>query len=288
MIEYTSMKKIILSLFAILIYTSASAYAAESSWASSEQMQAKILSAHESIGSDQSTINAALQTRLAPGWHSYWRNPGESGLPPKIIWDNSENIEDITMHFPAPKRFQELDLTTFGYDGDVMYPLDITLKEAGKDAVLDIALETMVCKDICLPINLPLKLELKSGEGADSKHRTIINYAREKIPDSVETPQLKIENVTITKDAVVTSIMSKRGFARTDIFTEVGEFALGSDPQFQINENDRSRANAVVPIPEDIQAEFDTSGAALPYKGHNIRVTVTDGRHAVEQLVKLD
>lgn len=282
------MKKIILSLFAVLICTSASAWAAESRWASSEEMQAKILSAHDSIAPDQSTLNAALQTRLAPGWHSYWRNPGESGLPPKINWEDSDNIESIAMLFPAPKRFQELDLTTFGYDGDVTYPLDVTLKEAGKAATLDLKLETMVCKDICLPVTLPLKLELKAGDGMDSKHRTLINYARDKIPSGTETPQLKIENVTITKDAVVTNIMSKRGFARTDIFTEVGEFALGSDPQFEINENDRTRAIAIVAIPEEIQAEFETSGAALPYRGHAIRVTVNDGRNAVEQLVELD
>lgn len=282
------MKKIILSLFAVLIFMSTSALAAESPWASAEQIQAKLLSAHETIGSDQTTINAALQTRLAPGWHSYWRNPGESGLPPKIHWEDSSNIKSIEMLFPGPKRFQELDLTTFGYDGDVMYPLDITLKEAGKAATLDLTLETMVCKDICLPVTLPLKLKIKAGEGMDSKHRTIINYAREKIPSGTETPQLKIENVTITKDTVVANIMSKRGFARTDIFTEIGEFALGSDPQFQINENDRTRAIAIVAIPEDIQAEFETSGAALPYRGHDIRVTVSDGRNAVEQLVELD
>jgi suppressor for copper-sensitivity B len=282
------MKKIILSLFAVLICTSANALAAESPWSSAEQMQAKLLSAHETISSDQTTLNAALQTRLAPGWHSYWRNPGESGLPPKILWESSKNIESIEMLFPAPKRFQELDLTTFGYDGDVTYPLNITLKEAGKAAKLDFTLETMVCKDICLPVTLPLSLEIEAGEGADSKHRSLIDYAHKKIPSSTETPQLKIENVTITKDAVVASIMSKRGFARTDVFTEVGEFALGSDPQIQINENDKQRANIIVPITQDIQAEFETSGAALPYRGHVVRITVTDGRNAVEQLVDLN
>ncbi|MAE51712.1 MAG: hypothetical protein CMH27_07865 [Micavibrio sp.] len=284
------MKKIILFAAIFLIsHQATGALAAQSAWGSTAEMQARILSAHETIGPDQSAVQAVLQTRLAPDWHSYWRSPGEAGLPPKILWEEkSDNIASLSLSFPPPKRFKELDLTTFGYDGDVAYPLDIQLNNPGQPVHMDFILETMVCRDICLPVSIPLTLDIDAGNGADSKHLPVIKYAHEKIPSSAETPRLKIENVTITQDRVVANVFNKRGFDRTDVFIEIGEFALPAAPDFQINENDKTHAIVVMPIPQDIQDEFKNNGPDIAYQGHTIRVTVTDGRFAVEQVIDMD
>lgn len=284
------MRKLIRSLFCLVLLGAQPAIAAESPWASTAEMQARIVLEHETIAPDQSQISAALQTRLAPGWHSYWRSPGESGLAPVVHWDRSSNIAAFAMEFPAPKRFKEMDLTTFGYDGDVTYPLNITLKEAGKPAKLDLVLDIMVCNEICIPASLPVQLEIAAGDGADSAHISVIDYARKKVPQNSENAQLKIENVVVAKETIVANLFSKRGFARADVIAEIGDIALAAAPQIQPDDKDKTRARAVIAIPAALQDELGGQAKAgeVPYAGQTIRLTLIDGRNAVEQIITLE
>lgn len=260
--------------------TSFNAYAVEGPWISADQMKARLISASSSIG-DATQIDTALEIRLSPGWHSYWRSPGDSGLPPRFNWEKSENIDTAEVFFPAPKRFDEMGLTTFGYDGDLMLPMEITLKEPNKDAKLNMRLDTMVCKDICIPQTLDLTMDIPAGDGAPSKNVRLIDFAKTKIPQAEETSNLKIENITVGPDAIVVNAYSQRGFDNSDIFVEVGEYSLTSKPDFTVPTDDKTRNMIVVPVGDQIKEEYGTMDT--PYAGVDITVTLTNGRDAVEQ-----
>ncbi len=275
----------LIGLCALLLFSAKPSAAVEIPWVSSAEMQAKLLSATDSVPSD-GIISAAIQTRLAPGWHSYWRSPGESGLPPRFtLLEGAENIESATLFFPPPKRFNELGLTTFGYDGDVSYPLDITVKDPAKPATIRARLDTMACKDICIPISLPLELKLEAGESKTSPQARLVDFARAKLPQK-DHPHVKIENVVVTKDAVVISAFSKNGFDHADLFIEIGEFTLQEKPDFSNAANSANTAIVKMPIPPFLLEEFaPKDDGSLPFSGETITVTLTNGRDAVENAI---
>lgn len=275
------MKPLFVALCAVFIFSATFADAAESPWSSTAEMQAKILSGHSTIPAD-GKLGAALQTRLAPGWHSYWRNPGESGLPPRLVLkEDARNIEAITMHFPAPKRYDEMGLTTFGYEGEVTYPLDIMVKDPSKSAQIKASLETMACMDICIPVSLPLEISLEAGDGKPSSFSRVIDFARSKIPSKNKT-NLKIDNITLTKEAVVITAYSKNGFDHADLFVELGDFALTEKPDFSKAGNNAGTAIVTIPIPASIQNETEFTAGALPYSRQSVIATLSNGRDAVE------
>lgn len=255
-------------------------HAAEGPWVSADEMQARIISGTSSIG-DQAQIEAALEIRMSPGWHSYWRSSGDSGLPPRFNWENSENIDTIEVSYPTPKRFDEMGLTTFGYDGNLTMPMVITLKEPNKDAALNMRLDTMVCKDICIPQTLDLTLAIPAGDGTPSKNVRLIDFAKTKIPQSEDTSNLKIENITVGPDAIVVNAYSQRGFDNSDIFVEVGEHSLTSKPNFEVPGDDTRRSMIVVPVSDAVKEDYGSSD--MPYAGVDITVTLTNGRDAIER-----
>jgi DsbC/DsbD-like thiol-disulfide interchange protein len=92
---------------------------------------------------------AAVEIRLAKGWHTYWRVPGEVGTPPRFDWSGSRNLSDVAYEWPRPEIFESFGLRSFGYEQGVVLPVRLTPADpsAPMDVVLD--LEFGACKDIC-------------------------------------------------------------------------------------------------------------------------------------------
>lgn len=101
---------------------------------------------------------AGIEIRLDPGAITYWRNPGDAGLPPTVDTAGSINIARASLHFPAPHVFDEAGSTANGYADDVTLPLDVTLLDASRPAVLDVELHYAVCASLCLPAAAHLRL----------------------------------------------------------------------------------------------------------------------------------
>ncbi|WP_185962050.1 protein-disulfide reductase DsbD domain-containing protein [Palleronia caenipelagi] len=95
---------------------------------------------------------AALEIRLAPGWKTYWRIPGEAGIAPSFDWSRSENVGAFRVHWPTPDRFGTKGLRYFGYQDTVVLPVEITPRRAGEPITLDVDLDIGVCKDVCVPV----------------------------------------------------------------------------------------------------------------------------------------
>jgi DsbC/DsbD-like thiol-disulfide interchange protein len=115
-------------------------------------------------------LYAGVHVRLADGWKTYWRQPGESGVPPALDWSGSANLTDARVLYPIPRRLPEAGMTSLGYKGDVVFPVEITPRESREPVELKLAFEYGVCKDICIPAEARLTLtvlpQLGAGEGA--------------------------------------------------------------------------------------------------------------------------
>jgi DsbC/DsbD-like thiol-disulfide interchange protein len=94
---------------------------------------------------------AALEIRLAPGWHTYWRVPGEAGIPPEFDWSGSRNIASVAYQWPRPEVFETYGLRTFGHSERLVLPMLVTPARASDDIAAELAVSFGVCEQICQP-----------------------------------------------------------------------------------------------------------------------------------------
>lgn len=108
---------------------------------------------------------AGIQLRMDPGWKTYWRNPGDSGVPPSFDWTGSKNLKHAEVLYPAPHRFGDAGGTAIGYDDQVVFPVKLTPERDGEPIELKLAFAFGLCKDLCIPNDVSLGLTLGGGVG---------------------------------------------------------------------------------------------------------------------------
>jgi DsbC/DsbD-like thiol-disulfide interchange protein len=111
---------------------------------------------------------AGVEVTLAEGWKTYWRMPGEAGVPPTFDWEGSSNVGAVRILYPAPVRFAEPAAETIGYKHTVILPVEVTPQDAAKPVALKLAMELGVCKDICIPAQAAMSLVVPAGKAADA------------------------------------------------------------------------------------------------------------------------
>ena len=132
-----------------------------------------------------------LEVKLEPNWKIYWKNPGDAGLPPKIAWEKTENLSRVNLLFPAPKRFSFYDIETFGYESEVVFPLEIKLIDKKKKIQGILELDAQVCSQICVPVKHKFDLSKINYLFQDKKSLTKIIKYKNKIPQKSTNDKLK-------------------------------------------------------------------------------------------------
>ncbi|SDT41360.1 Thiol-disulfide interchange protein, contains DsbC and DsbD domains [Bradyrhizobium canariense] len=101
--------------------------------------------------------------QLQPGWKTYWRTPGDSGVPPRFDFSKSENIEAVTILWPAPTKFDDgAGGHSLGYHDQIVLPLRIVAKNADKPVTLRAAINYAVCEKLCIPVEADTELAFNS------------------------------------------------------------------------------------------------------------------------------
>ncbi|WP_454917867.1 protein-disulfide reductase DsbD domain-containing protein [Xanthobacter sediminis] len=135
-----------------------------------------------SAGGTGAVREAGVEIRLQPQWKTYWRYPGDSGVPPVISFEGSQNVADVAMAWPAPRRFADGgDGFSIGYKSSVLFPLRVTLKDPAQPARLDLVMDFAVCEALCMPASARLALELDGPADAAVAQR--IAAARIRVPE---------------------------------------------------------------------------------------------------------
>jgi DsbC/DsbD-like thiol-disulfide interchange protein len=119
-------------------------------------------------GTEGGRMLAGVEIVLDRGFKTYWRNPGESGLPPRFEWAGSRNAGAIDLRWPAPKRTEDAGGVSYTYADRVIFPLLVTPADPKAPVRLELALEYGVCKEICIPARAEIALDLSPdtiGEG---------------------------------------------------------------------------------------------------------------------------
>lgn len=103
---------------------------------------------------------AGLEIRLAPGWKTYWRRPGEAGIPPSFNWSGSQNVAAVRIHWPVPSVIRQSGMRSVVYKDGVVLPIEVTPRDPTAPASLRLGLDMGVCKDICVPFEAEARTDL--------------------------------------------------------------------------------------------------------------------------------
>lgn len=117
---------------------------------------------------------AALHITLADNWKTYWRTPGDAGIPPRFDWTGSENVASMTAHWPQPVVFEQSGMRSIGYARELVLPLEFTLTDPAAPAQLVGRIEIGVCEAVCVPVTLDLRADLPRAGGDDRAIRAAL------------------------------------------------------------------------------------------------------------------
>src|ERR1700719_5243638 len=101
-----------------------------------------------------SVLLGGIGFQLQPGWKTYWRTPGDSGVPPRFDFSKSDNVEAVTVLWPAPMKFDDgAGGTSLGYKQQIVLPLRIVARNADKPVTLRADINYAVCEKLCIPVD---------------------------------------------------------------------------------------------------------------------------------------
>lgn len=128
-----------------------------------EHVEAEILM-RDQVAVAGSNTWAALRLRHDPHWHTYWRNPGDSGLPTQLTWQLPAGWKASELQWPAPKPIPIGPMVNYGYEDEVLLPVALSVPAAARgDVTLKVMASWLMCKDVCIPGEAEFEVKLSVG-----------------------------------------------------------------------------------------------------------------------------
>jgi len=235
-------------------------------------------------------LEAGIEIRLAPGWKTYWRYPGDSGVPPRFDWSGSRNLDSATVAFPAPRRFSDgASGFSIGYKGSVILPVRLTLQAPDKPTRIALSLDFAVCEALCVPAHAQVALDVPAG-GATGSGATIsaaastaLATARATVPAPApvggsQAPAVLSATVDTRATPPVVTVAVRAQATKFDLFAEGPEESWALPlPQVQDTRDGITRFTFAL---DGLPAQADWHGAEL-------RLTLVDGTRAIETRLPL-
>ncbi|MGQ0501050.1 MAG: protein-disulfide reductase DsbD family protein [Panacagrimonas sp.] len=171
-----------LLLFALSLGLVTSAFAAP---VRTDQVEAELIAENQSFSADEDNW-VALRLRPDPGWHVYWQNPGDSGIPTQLRWQLPEGVTAGPLHWTYPHRESLGELTNYGYSGETLFLVSVRIRATSAPVVsLAATAKWLVCKDICIPGEAELSLQVpvrKARPVPDIAWSQMFGTARARLP----------------------------------------------------------------------------------------------------------
>ncbi len=223
-----------------LFFAASPVFAASTPWIGDAHAAARMMTAVRATGS-AGQLDAALQIRLAPGWHAYWRSPGDAGFPPSIDWSGSQNLKSAAIYWSAPKRFRLDGLITQGYEKNVVLPIAVTMRQPGGPVLLHALVHYAACKDICVPYTAAFTLRLPAGLATPGARAPLIAQAWTRIPGSLTDAGLSLASVIVSPASgqgaeLSVSLRSQQAIASPDMFVEGVTGPTPGRPKIQLGD----------------------------------------------------
>ena len=262
---------------AVLIGTTARA-TDESPWNEDVRSAVRLIAGSSKV--DDAVLRAGIEVKLRPGWKTYWRYPGDSGVPPHFDFSGSENLKKADVFYPAPHLFTDETGQSLGYKDTVIFPVVVLPQQSGKPVRLRVKVDYAVCEKLCVPVEGRAELVLESG---DSKHDPTLTAAEGRVPKHVTAGQLGLTAKRANDGAkpTVTVDLGAPAGKPVELFVE------GPTPQWALP----IPKPAKTAPPGRAQFSFELDGlppGVDPKRPTDLIFTVVTGDRAVEVKTHLD
>ncbi len=224
--------------------------------------------------------DAGIEIIMGEGWKTYWRVPGESGVPPNFDWNGSTNLESVHIDWPAPTRYRDQAGESIGYKDRVVYPLYVMPSDAAQPVQLKLNLFYAVCDEICIPGSAQLAATLTEATASDAD-RAVIAEFRRRIPSRSAGPvAVTGSKIAADEDGLALAVTVKGLDApdAADIFVEGAEEYYFRKPQY-MGKRDRS---------ELYYLRVDGLDAPEDLVGRTVELTITTPSTAVARKVAIE
>lgn len=252
-----------------------------SAWSQDTKSAVRLIAgANDMTSAKGAPLRAGIEIKMDRGWHTYWRYPGDSGVPPRFSFAGSDNIKAAMVRFPAPVLFSDGGGQSIGYSDSVILPVTIVPNDPARPVIARLKIEYAVCEKLCVPAEG--KAELPIG-GAPSTQDVALKEAEARVPKKVEAAALglSLRRVNDAAKPLVAVDLKAGGDAPMRIFAE------GPSPEWAL------------PIPKPAQGApagrrhfgFELDGlppGADPKKSYDLTFTVVEGDRAYEVTARLD
>ncbi len=143
------------------------------------KVQVEILSRNENFSVIQNKIFIAIKFTITPGWHIYWKNPGDSGIPPKIKWNLPKGFNYGEIQWPAPERIEVAGLVNYGFHDEIYLVTNLSAPPGFSGEInIESKIEWLVCREGCIPEDTTLTFTLSSEKsvGYNKKWNDVENF----------------------------------------------------------------------------------------------------------------
>ena len=211
------MRALKLWLFALAL-ASPTAFALSGNSVVTDNVKARLVSEVASVGPGQ-TFMVALELEIRDGWHTYWRNPGDSGEATKLAWQLPPGFTAGDIVWTMPHRFEIAPLVNYGYAKHAAHMVQITAPKdlkAGTPVSLAAKASWLVCSDVCIPEDANLQLSIPASAqagGIDPASAALFSNARSELPSAQPAPT----SARIQDDKLIISLGQQWGATLSQI-----------------------------------------------------------------------
>ncbi len=155
-------------------------------WFSAHNSKVRLLSDGLAGVNTDAAFLAGVEIQMQPGWKTYWRMPGDTGVPPAFDFAGSDNVAEVQVFYPAPVRMTDKSGDSIGYKTAVTFPVRITAKDTSRPVKLVLAFEYGICRDICVPTEAKLELMLEAEAPRTARDASLADAMR-KVPRAAKS-----------------------------------------------------------------------------------------------------
>lgn len=199
----------------VALVAPAAALAARANWSAADQSQLRLLLS----AAEDGRLAGGIEIALEPGWYTYWRNPGEAGVPPVFDFSRSDNVADVEVFYPAPERHDDGASVSLVYWDEVVFPLAVTPLEPGRPVTLRVEASFGVCREICIPTQAGSTVTLSASPSSDPLTEARLQRFRPRVPKAPETDRFDVERVALEGDALLIDVRMPDS-AYADLFAD--------------------------------------------------------------------
>lgn len=197
-----------------LVTPAAPVLAASSAWHDAAGARVRLVTTGQADG--DGLLRGVLQIELKPGWKTYWRDPGASGVPPSIDVSATTALQGLEMDYPAPERHGETPDIWAGYAHSVGFPLTFKVKPGAVLELIDAAVFLGVCEKLCVPVQATLTLDPRINADSVIDAQTV-SLAFSQAPQAA-TPQFGARIVKADYKKVILEVDLPKGVTKADMF----------------------------------------------------------------------